>query len=66
MSAAAIGAAYFAADFLLDRFVIKSDSADPEGFIVQAQGFGLDDVVRIAAIGAAGATAIGLVKTWSK
>ena len=66
VTTAAIGAGYFAAEFILDRWVIKSDDQDPTGMILQSEGFGLDDVVRIATIGAAGALALGLVSKWTR
>ena len=54
---------YAVVDWVLDRWVIKSDDADPQGIIVQAAGFGLDDVVRMGAIGLTGAAVVrGLSK----
>lgn len=62
MTSLAIGAGYWVAKFALDRFVLKSDSADPTGFIVQTEGFGLDDVVEIVGVGAAGALALKFLR----
>ncbi len=62
MTAAVIGGAFWVADFVLDRFVIKSDSADPTGFILQAEGFGMDDVARVAGVGLAGALALKFIR----
>lgn len=61
-TAAAVGAAFWVTEMILDRWVIRSDTGDPQGFIVQAEGFGLDDIVRILATGAAGAWAVGFVR----
>lgn len=60
-TAIAIAVSTWAAEFVLDKFVIKSDSGDPEGFIVQSEGFGLDDIVRLVSYGAIGAFAVGLM-----
>lgn len=58
----AIAVSTWAADYLVNRFVIKSDSQDPEGFIMQTAGFGTDDVVRLVTYGVVGATVVGLMK----
>lgn len=63
MKAAAIGAGYWVAQFVLDRFVLKSDSADPTGMILQTEGFGMDDVVQILGVGAAGAVALKFIRS---
>lgn len=49
--AAAIAVGYMLIDWLLDTYVIKSDTADPRGLVLATPGFGLDDVVRAAAVG---------------
>lgn len=40
-----------AANAAIDAFVIKSDTNDPSGFILQTAGFGMDDIVRGFGIG---------------
>lgn len=39
-------------NFLAERFVLKSTAEDPTGFILVADGFGLDDAARAIVIGA--------------
>lgn len=58
----AIAVSTWAAEYVIARWVIKSDSADPEGFVMQSEGFGMDDIVRLATYGIVGAGAVGLMK----
>lgn len=39
-----------AGNWLAERFVLKSSADDPSGFIQVADGLGMDDVARAAAI----------------
>lgn len=37
-------------NWLAERFLLKASEDDPTGFVVVSEGFGMDDVVRAAAI----------------
>lgn len=39
-------------NFIAERFVLKSTAEDPSGFVVVADGFGLDDMARALVIAA--------------
>lgn len=59
-NALAIAVSTWGAEYVLDRWVIRSDSGDPDGLIVQSEGFGLDDIVRLATYGLVGAFAVSM------
>lgn len=39
-----------AGNFLAERFVLKASPEDPSGFVLVADGLGMDDVARAATI----------------
>lgn len=53
LSIASLGAKWVA-----ERFVIKADESDTTGFILQSEGFGLDDVAVAVTFGLVGAVAM--------
>lgn len=53
-----LGLASLLAKWALGKFVIKSDENDPDGFILQSDGPGLDDVAVFLGIGGISALAL--------
>lgn len=53
-----LGLASLVAKFVLEKFIIRSDENDTEGFILQSDGPGLDDIAVFGVIGGVGALAL--------
>lgn len=51
--------AAIAAKWICEKFVIKADENDPDGFIMQTAGFGMDDIAVGLVFGAVSALALG-------
>jgi hypothetical protein len=54
----AAGAGAWAADWIVNRFVLRDSDDAPSGFITRREGFGLDDVIRYTAIAFGALTAV--------
>lgn len=48
--ALAIAAGAIAGNMIAERFVLKAAQDDPTGFVLVADGFGMDDIARAALI----------------
>lgn len=61
MTLALLSAASLGAKWLAEKFVIKADENDPDGFILQSEGFGLDDIAVAVVFGLTGALALSFL-----
>lgn len=57
----AAGAGAWAADWIVNRFILRDSDDAPTGFITRREGFGLDDVIRYTAIAFGAMTAAHFV-----
>ena len=60
--ALAIAAGAVAGNFVAERWILKASADDPTGFILVADGFGMDDIVRAGVITAGALLAMKLLK----
>ena len=57
-----IAAGALAGNFLAEKFALKASADDPSGFVLVAEGFGMDDVVRAAFITAGAVLFLKILK----